>query len=81
MKRGDTKMDEIDWIPKKRVKELNLFKGEIFTHMKEIFDLLHNTDELEAFLSLLSDKEREELYDHPILYDSITNRKGFDLLP
>lgn len=67
-------MAEIDWLPEKRVKELKFFREEIFTNMKETFDLLDNTEELEAFLSLLPAEKKEMLYDHPIL-------KYYDLLP
>jgi len=66
--------DEIDWIPEKRVKELKFFREEIFTQFKEVFDLLNNDKELEAFLALLKDEQREELYNHPIL-------NHYDLLP
>lgn len=66
--------EKIDWILEKRLKELKFFKEEILTHMKETLDLLNNTDELEAFLMLIKEEERDELYDHPIL-------KFFDLLP
>ena len=66
--------ENIDWIPEKRLKELKFFREEIFTHLKDTLDLLNNNDELEAFLMLLKDEDREELYNHPIL-------EYFDLLP
>lgn len=49
-------------------------KEEIFTHMLETFDLLADIDKLDDFLANLSQKERDELYSHPLL-------ENYDLLP
>lgn len=42
--------------------------------MLKIFDLIYNVELLEDFLMKLPEKERDELYSHPLL-------KEFDLLP
>lgn len=42
--------------------------------MLKIFDLLYDIELLEDFLMKLPEKERDELYSHPLL-------KEFDLLP
>lgn len=65
---------KIDWLSEEDLKELKMWKEEIFTQMKETFDLLMNTDKLEAFLVLLPEEKRDELYNHPIL-------NTWDLLP
>ena len=49
--------------------------------MMETFDLLNNTDELEAFLMLLPEDKRDKLYAHPVLFDNEKNPDGYDLLP
>lgn len=60
--------------PELSKKDLKFFKTEILDNMIETFDLLHDTDKLEDFTMLLSEEERDRLYDHPLL-------KEFDLLP
>ena len=71
----------VDWIPEARLKELRFFREEILTNMTETFDLLNNTDELEAFLTILTEEQRSKLYAHPVLFDNETNPDGYDLLP
>ena len=60
--------------PELTKKDLKFFKEEILINMLETFDLLHDTEKLEDFTMLLSEEERDRLYDHPLL-------KEFDLLP
>lgn len=71
------KINEIDWLPEDEVKKLKFWKEEIFKNMKETFDLLNDTDKLEAFLVLLSEKQRDELYSHPLVF----GKDSYDLLP
>lgn len=55
-------------------KELKFFKEEIYENMLSTFDLLNDLDELETFLSYLTEEERKKLYSHKLLDE-------FDLLP
>lgn len=45
-----------------------------FKDLLKAFDLLYDLELLEGFLAKLPQKERDELYSHPLL-------KEFDLLP
>jgi len=53
---------------------INLFSGEIFKNMLGIFDLLTDQDNLELFLSKLTEDQRDKLYGHALLQE-------YDLLP
>ena len=70
----DTEGNPIDWVGPKVLKEMKFFREEKLTNLTESLDLLHDTDKLEAFLAILTEKQKDKLYDHPIL-------KNFDLLP
>ena len=70
----DIEGNEIDWITEKELKEMKQFREEILTNLTESLDLLHDTNKLEAFISILTEEQRDKLYDHPIL-------KDYDLLP
>ena len=70
----DIEGNEIDWIPEKELKEMKFFREEKLTNLTESLDLLHDTNKLEAFLAILTEEQRDKLYDHPIL-------KEYDLLP
>jgi len=64
-------MGEIEEITEKDIKN---FKEEILTNMLEAFNLLADVDKLETFIMELTEKQRDQLYSHPIL-------KEYDLLP
>ena len=70
----DIKGNPIDWIDLKTLKEMKFFRQEKLTNLTESLDLLHDTNKLEAFLSILTEEQKDKLYDHPIL-------KEYDLLP
>lgn len=70
----DNEGNVIDWMDSKVLKEMKTFREEKLTNLTESLDLLHNTDHLEAFLSILTEEQKDKLYDHPIL-------KNYDLLP
>ena len=70
----DTEGNEIDWIPEKELKEMKFFREEKLTNLTESLDLLHNTGKLEAFLAILTEEQRDKLYEHPLLNE-------YDLLP
>ncbi|MFW9971918.1 MAG: hypothetical protein ACFFDF_17145 [Candidatus Odinarchaeota archaeon] len=70
----DTEGNVIDWVDAETLRELKFFREEKLTNLTESLDLLHDTDKLEAFLAILTEEQRDKLYDHPIL-------KDFDLLP
>jgi len=70
----DIEGNEIDWIPEKELKEMKFFREEKLTNLIESLNLLHDTNKLEAFLAILTEEQRDKLYDHPIL-------KVYDLLP
>ena len=70
----DIQGNEIDWVDAKTLKEMKQFREEILTNLTESLDLLHDTGKLEAFLSILTEEQRDKLYDHSIL-------KDYDLLP
>lgn len=55
-------------------KELKFFKEEIYKNMLSTFDLLNDLDELETFLSYLTEEEKNKLYSHKLL-------DHYDLLP
>ena len=55
-------------------KDIKNFKEEILTNMLETFNLLADVDKLETFLMELTEKQKDQLYSHPIL-------KEYDLLP
>ena len=50
------------------------FKEEILINMLEMFNLLTDIDRLEFSFKRITEKQRDQLYSHPILDD-------FDLLP
>ena len=54
--------------------DLKFWKEEILGNILNTFDLLHDINKLESFLEILSEKERDELYSHPLLTE-------YDLLP
>jgi len=64
----------IDWVDPSVLKEMKQFREEILTNLTESLNLLDDTDKLEAFLMILTEEQRDQLYDHPIL-------KNYDLLP
>ncbi|MCP6718918.1 MAG: hypothetical protein KJI71_01620 [Patescibacteria group bacterium] len=66
--------NEIDWITEKELKEMKFFREEKLTNLTESLELLHNTGKLEAFIAILTEEQRNKLYDHSIL-------KDYDLLP
>ena len=70
----DNQGNPIDWIDLKTLKEMKFFRIEKLTNLTESLDLLHVTGKLEAFLAILTEEQRDKLYDHPIL-------KEYDLLP
>ena len=70
----DIEGNPIDWVDAKTLKEMKQFREEILTNFTETLDLLHDTGKLEAFLSILTEEQRDKLYDHSIL-------KDYDLLP
>ena len=53
---------------------LEKFREEILINMLETFNLLADVEKLEFFLKRLTEKQRSQLYSHPIL-------KDYDLLP
>lgn len=70
----DTEGNPIDWIDQKDLTEMKFFREEKLTNLTESLDLLHDTDKLEAFLSILTEEQKDKLYEHEIL-------KNYDLLP
>lgn len=70
----DIEGNPIDWIDQKTLTEMKFFRTEKLTNLTESIDLLHDTNKLEAFLAILTEEQRDKLYDHPIL-------KNYDLLP
>ena len=48
---------------------LEKFREEILINMLETFNLLADVDKLEFFLERLTEKQRNQLYSHPILKD------------
>ena len=70
----DIEGNEIDWVDPKTLKEMKQFREEKLTNLIESLDLLHDTGNLEAFIAILTEEQRDQLYSHPIL-------KEFDLLP
>ena len=70
----DIQGNPIDWVDQKTLTEIKFFRSEKLTNLTESLDLLHDNNKLEAFLSILTEEQRNKLYDHPIL-------KEFDLLP
>ncbi|KKN33210.1 hypothetical protein LCGC14_0806050 [marine sediment metagenome] len=70
----DIQGNPIDWIDQKTLTEMKFFRAEKLTNLTKSLDLLHDNNKLEAFLSILTEEQRNKLYDHPIL-------KEFDLLP
>ncbi len=70
----DIQGNPIDWVDQKTLTEMKFFRSEKLTNLTESLDLLHDNNKLEAFLSILTEEQRNKLYDHPIL-------KEFDLLP
>ena len=70
----DIQGNPIDWIDQKTLTEMKFFRAEKLTNLTESLDLLHDTNNLEAFLAILTEEQRNKLYDHPILNE-------YDLLP
>ncbi|HUW89130.1 MAG TPA: hypothetical protein VMV43_01275 [Candidatus Nanopelagicaceae bacterium] len=70
----DIEGNEIDWVDAKTLKEMKQFREEKLTNLIESLDLLNDTNNLEAFIAILTEEQRDNLYSHPILNE-------FDLLP
>ena len=70
----DINGEEIDWVDINTLKEMKKFREEKLTNLIESLDILHNTDNLEAFIAILTEEQRDKLYSHPILEE-------FDILP
>lgn len=70
----DNNGNPIDWIDLEILKEMKFFRAEKLTNLVESLDLLNDTNKLEAFLAILTEKQKDKLYSHPIL-------KEYDLLP
>jgi len=70
----DIEGNPIDWVDDKTLKEMKQFRGEKLTNLVESLDLLNDSSKLEAFISVLTEEQRDRLYEHGIL-------KEFDLLP
>lgn len=50
-------------------KHVNSCMNEIFKNMLEIFDLLTDQENLELFLSKLTEDQRDKLYGHALLQE------------
>lgn len=53
------------------------FTYEQYKEMKNTFDLLNDTKKLEDFLMKLTEKQRDKLYSHPLVF----GENSYDLLP